>query len=287
MNPEDLMKEMESLRRRVAELERQQVQFETIEGELRESEARVRMKLDSIISPEGDIGSLELADLIDAEEIQMLMDDFYRLTNIGMAILDLRGKVLVATGWQDICTKFHRVHPPTSRRNCIASDTKLSSGIGEGEFKLYRCLNNMWDIATPIIVGGNHLGNLFLGQFLFEDEEPDHEVFRSQARKHGFDEEQYISALEQVPRWSKETVDRVMRFYAKLTRILSRLSFSNIKLSRSIAEREHLVNSLRQSEQRYRLLAENTLDVIWQTDLDLRFHLCQPSHRSSDRTHRR
>ncbi len=246
------------------------------EEALRESEARVRMKLESIISPDGDIGTLELADVIDAGEIQAIMDDFYGLTNIGVAILDLKGKVLIATGWQDICTKFHRVHPETNR-NCMESDTQLSGGIEEGTFKLYRCRNNMWDIATPIVVGGQHLGNLFLGQFLFEDEAPDYDIFRSQARKYGFDEKQYLAALDRVPRWSKETVDRVMRFYAKMTHILSRLSFSNIELAQSIAEREHLFNSLRESEQRYRLLADNTLDVIWQMDLDLCFTYVNPA----------
>ena len=226
------------------------------EEALKESEARVRMKLDSIIAPEGDIGTLELADVIDAKEIQMLMDDFYGLTNIGVAILDLKGNVLVATGWQDVCTKFHREHPET-RRNCMASDTQLSSGIEEGEFKLYRCLNNMWDVATPIMVGGNHLGNLFLGQFLFEDEVVDHDIFRSQAKKFGFNEEQYLAALDRVPRWSRDTVDRVMRFYAKITRLLATLSFSNIKLARSLYERERLVDSLRQSEERYRAVVDN------------------------------
>ncbi len=78
------------------------------EEALRESEQRVRLKLESILSPEGDIGTLELADIIDAPAIQSLMDDFYQLAHIPMAIIDLKGKVLVGAGWQDICTKFHR-----------------------------------------------------------------------------------------------------------------------------------------------------------------------------------
>ena len=48
------------------------------EEALHESEQRVRLKLESILSPEGDIGTLELADIIDAPAIQLLMDDFYR-----------------------------------------------------------------------------------------------------------------------------------------------------------------------------------------------------------------
>jgi len=77
-----------------------------------------------------------------------MMDDFFDLTNIGIAILDLQGKVLVATGWQDICTPFHRIHPE-SCKNCLESDLELSNGVEPGTFRLYRCQNNMWDIATP------------------------------------------------------------------------------------------------------------------------------------------
>jgi two-component system, cell cycle sensor histidine kinase and response regulator CckA len=226
------------------------------EEALRESEARVRTKLDTILSPAGDIGTLELADVIDAQAIQALMDDFFNLTNIGVGIIDLEGKVLVATGWQEICTKFHRAHPETCR-HCIESDTELSGSLEQGSSKLYHCKNNMWDIATPISVGGKHLGNLFLGQFLFEDESPDYEVFSSQARQYGFDEQQYLAALDKVPRWSRQTVDTVMAFYSKLAGILSTLGFGNIKLARSLAEQERLLNSLRESEQRYRAVIDN------------------------------
>ncbi|MEN6620220.1 MAG: PAS domain S-box protein, partial [Smithella sp.] len=65
---------------------------------LQESEIQVRRKLDAILSPEGDIGTLELSDIIDTEKIQKLMDEFYRLTHIGIGIIDLKGRVLVGTG---------------------------------------------------------------------------------------------------------------------------------------------------------------------------------------------
>ena len=94
------------------------------------------------------MANLELAEIIDVQAIQSLMDDFYKLTHIPIGLNDLKGNVLVGVGWQDICTKFHRVHPETCK-HCIESDTKLSAGVPPGEFKLYKCKNNMWDIATP------------------------------------------------------------------------------------------------------------------------------------------
>ncbi|MGC9358690.1 MAG: PocR ligand-binding domain-containing protein, partial [Anaerolineae bacterium] len=167
----------------------------------------------------------ELSDIINAEAIQALMDDFYALTDIGIAIVDMEGGVLVATGWQDICTKFHRVHPETCR-HCIESDTLLSSGVKPGTYRLYRCKNRMWDMATPIIVGSRHVGNLFLGQFFFADEEVDREVFRQQARRYGFDEEAYLAALDRVPRWSRERVETVFRFYTRFATMISQLGHS-------------------------------------------------------------
>jgi len=70
----------------------------------------------------------------------------------------------------------------------------------------------MWDIATPIIVGGQHVGNIFSGQFFFEGETLDYELFRSQARQYGFNEEEYIAALKKVPRLSREAVGTSCHF---------------------------------------------------------------------------
>ncbi len=217
------------------------------EALLQEKEASVRKKLKAILEPDGNIGALELADIIDAQALQLLMDDFYRLTHIGIAIIDLQGKILVATGWQDICTQFHRVHPQT-KKYCLESDLTLSLDVVPGTFKLYRCKNHMWDMATPIMVGGNHVGNLFLGQFFFEDEVPNYELFRRQARQYGFSEKKYLAALERVPRWSREKTETVMSFYTKFAGIVSSMSHSSIKLARALAEKEELLNDLRQSK---------------------------------------
>jgi PAS domain S-box-containing protein len=219
------------------------------EEALRASEQRVRLKLDSILSPEGDVGNLELADIIDASSLQSLMDEFYKLARVPMAVIDLEGKVLVGVGWQDICTKFHRVHPETWR-HCIESDTQLTAGVPDGECRLYKCKNNMWDMATPLTVGGHHVGNVFMGQFFFDDERLDYELFEAQAARYGFEREEYLAALDAVPRLSRETVAVGMAFFLRLSAMLSRLSYSNVKLARSITDRESLMSSLRESKER-------------------------------------
>ena len=228
---------------------------------LRASESRVRAKLESLLAPQGNIDELELADVLDVPALQVMMEDFHALTGIGAAILDLHGQVLVGAGWQDICVAFHRVHPETLR-NCRESDCLLSSGVPPGEFKAYRCRNNMWDVATPITLGERHVGNFFLGQFFYADEVLDYELFRAQARKYGFDETAYLAALERTPRWSRETVVAAMRFYAKLAQMLSQLSYNNLRLARTLVERDHLLTSLAQSEERFRALHDGSFGGI-------------------------
>jgi ligand-binding sensor protein len=208
-----------------------------------------------------EVEDLEFSEVIDVQAIQSLMDDFYKLAHIPMSLDDIKGKVLVGVGWQDICTKFHRVHPDTCR-HCIENSTKLSVGIPPGEYKLFKCKNNMWDMATPIIMGGRHVGNILSGQFFFDDEPLDYEFFRSQARKYGFNEEEYIAALEKVPRMSRESVGTGISYLMKLANMISQLSYSNTMLAQSLAERDALVDALQESEKREKARSEELTVVL-------------------------
>lgn len=227
----------------------------TLEGKLQESEAL-------------ETTNLELASIIDVQAIQSLIEDFYKLVSIPIALVDLKGNVLAGVGWQDICTKFHRVHPEAFK-HCMENYIKLSSGVLPREFKLNKCKNNMWDIGTPIIVGGQHVGYAFSGQFLFEGEPVDYEFFRAQARKYGFNEQEYIATLENVPRLSPTAVDTCMSFLTTFANMVSQLGYSNTKLSQSLAERDAVVDALQESEKRLRLMSNNLPDsAVYQYVLD-------------------
>ncbi len=204
-------------------------------------------KMDLLLAPNIDIDRQQLANLLDAEALQSMMDDLYSVTKTGFAIIDLKGNVLAAAGWQDICTKFHRVNPMTLW-NCLESDLVLTEGVRPGEFRTYKCKNNMCDIVTPIFIGKKHVGNLFSGQFFFDDETVDREAFAKQAELYGFDKAAYMEALDRVPRWNRVVVQNLMRFYSKLSGMISKLSYTNLKLSKTLVDQRLIERELRDSQ---------------------------------------
>lgn len=174
---------------------------------------------------EGETG-LNLADLVDAAMLRPMMDDFYELTNIPMSLIDLQGDVVVKAGWQDVCTRFHRVNADTYA-NCIESVTLLTADIAPGEMRLHQCKNGMWYAVTPVFAGSERVGNLLTGQFFFDDEPVDMAFFSSQAERYGFDQHAYLAAVESAPRLSRTLVETGLLFLTKLANMVSQLTFSN------------------------------------------------------------
>lgn len=248
------------------ELEKEIRERKQAEDALRASEQSVRLKLESIISPEGDVGNLELCNIIDIQEIQLLLKDLYEFTNFPARIVDLKGEMLTGTGQQEICTRFHRAHPG-SCKNCTETQSHISRDIAMGEFELYKCKNNLWEVATPIVIGGKHMGILFSGQFFFDDEPQDLELFRLQAKQYGFSEEEYMAAFEKVPRLSRRIVERGMAFLVKFAQVISQLSYSNIKLARTLSERSALMDAARENEKRLSMALAASDMGVWEWDL--------------------
>ncbi len=163
----------------------------------------------------------KLSELVGVAELQSVLENFSDATGVVTALLEMDGTVLIATGWQDICTKFHRLHPETSRK-CTESDTAIAGQLKKGEtYNVYNCLNGLADVAVPVIIEGEHLGNFFTGQFFYEP--PDVEFFRKQAAQYGFDEDSYLNALNKVPIFSAEYVKQIMSFLVGLTTLIGKM----------------------------------------------------------------
>jgi two-component system, cell cycle sensor histidine kinase and response regulator CckA len=202
-----------------------------------------------------------LSDLLDLSSLQKMADAHYRAAGMPIGIIDaIDGSILVGSGWQDICVKFHRANPDLLQR-CQESDDYIKGRLVEGEACRYKCKNGLWDIGVPIVVAGRHLATMFLGQFFYEGEAPDREFFIQQAREIGFDVDDYLAALDQVPVFSREKVEYILEYDKALVGLIGDLAghaLSKIKTDAMMRESERKFHAI--FDQAYQFLGLLSID---------------------------
>lgn len=180
--------------------------------------------------------------ILDIEKISTLLEHFYQATGMANAIVDLNGNVLCGVGWKSICTNFHRANKKCAER-CLKSDTVLANKLSNKErYSIYTCENGMVDAATPIIIGNEHIANLFIGQFFME--EPNREYFINQANEFGFDQENYLKALDECYVYKKETIKSYLDFLSEFTKIIGEAALQKSTREALLTELIQLKNHL-------------------------------------------
>lgn len=179
--------------------------------------------------------------LVDVQKVQQLLDRLYDATGIPSGIIEVDSTIISATGWQDICTKFHRACEQ-SRQNCLESDRIIAEHLHTKAYVGYQCKNGLLEYACPIMIEGKHLATLFIGQFFIE--QPDLAYFREQARCYGYPEEAYLAALAKVPVFSEQKVTFIMNFFVALADLLSCSGSHSLKYLESANFLQEVLNAM-------------------------------------------
>jgi len=213
------------------------------------------------------ISKYEFTQLIDIRQIENLLKSYFNATAFTSTILDSEENVLVAVGWQDICTKFHRVNPASCLR-CRESGAYIKTHLDAYKEGLveYKCKNGLWDVAFPIVVAGEHLATFFIGQFFYEDDKIDMDFFRNQAEEFGFNVDEYLEAIKRVPIHNRERVHATMSYHRNLVEIMTENGLKNLKLAQEIEERKRAEKTLFDSDATLRSITTSTRDAIVMID---------------------
>jgi len=198
---------------------------------------------------------LQAEDLLNVEDLQTLLSHFCDAVGVASAISDLKGNLLAFANFRRACTQFHRVGEISSQR-CAESDAVLGSRLVEGQdFTIYQCKNGLTDAASPLIIDGKHLANILIGQFHLQ--EPDLDFFRRQAQEHGFDEDDYLAAIKEVPMMDEARLPSILGFLSGFAKMVGSLTLDRIRASQAAEDLKRRAEELRRSQAAALSLAED------------------------------
>ncbi len=240
------------------------------EEKLTRSQKLIQKKLDAIIAPEGKLSDLELSDLINIEELKDMFQTINDFTNIPVTLIDKNGDILISIGMSRLCKDFH-IAKRKSLSKCFESNIHNTNNLKLGESKLYKCLNNIWNLVCPIYVGGEQIASLNICQFrLANDTKNYEESLRQLANTYDFDKEAYIKAYYELPKLDKEHLVKISSYYRDFLSKITALSYAQIKQART-------ANQLRLREEKLVQITDNMTDVFFIYDLDLNVTYISPS----------
>jgi len=214
-------------------------------------------------------GKYGIGDIVDLKQLQLIFEHFTAATGFTIGFLDHPAlNILIATGWRDICTKFHR-SCPEAEAVCLRSNRRLLDHLDEpGKIVAEQCGHGLVDCAIPIIVNGKHIASLATGQLFMQ--EPDLEHYRQRARQYGFDEEAYLEAVKEIPVVDTKKLEAVTALLGEIAVVVSQLGYANLaakaeagRLANEIAERRRAEEDLQLSERRKMIL--NRIDQVFLT----------------------
>jgi PAS domain S-box-containing protein len=235
----------------------------------RQMEEALKKRLVALSRPLDDAGDINFDDLFNLENIQRIQDLFAEVTGVASLITTPEGiPITQPSNFCRLCSNIVR-QTELGRKKCYASDARMGRICHDGP-NVQHCLSaGLCNAGASISVGGKHIANWMIGQV--RDGTENEESLRDYARSLGVDEEEFIAAYLEVPVMPQGQFKQIAQALFVLANQLSAMAYQNVQQARFITERQRAEEDLKESEKRFRDIADNALEWIWEFDAEGRF----------------
>lgn len=228
------------------------------EEALKKSENKLKLKLDSIMSPGDGPEDFGLLDIIDLKTIQQIQDTFAISSGVASIITDIDGFPLTEpSNFNSVCLKVRTTE--IGKIQCYKSDKYIGeTALKTGKPVASPCLScGFLDGGVPIIVAGRPVAIWMIGQANAQVTNSDQ--IRNYAREIGYPEEDLAESYEKITfNMSEEQFNNVLGLLDIMSKEIALMGYNNLKLARTN-------ESLKKAEETLQLSNDNlsvTLDSI-------------------------
>jgi PAS domain S-box-containing protein len=218
------------------------------EEALRQSEERLRIKLEYILSPDEDVKDVSFTDLVDLKDIQRIQDAFAAANDVASIISDVDGKPITKpSNFCEVCKIIRSTKK--GNRNCIKSDKILGKRAKAFMKPIYEECHSCGfiDASAPIIVGDKHIANWLIGQSNVMG--VDKHRIETYAKEIDTDKNEMLSAFEKMPEMSLDKFKERLDLLWIMAKEISTLGYSNIILAKDITELKQAEDKLQKAHE--------------------------------------
>ncbi len=172
-----------------------------------------------------------ITELFDHTSIKNVMDSFHALTGISVSIVDLDGNILFSSQRPLLCEHFYDTGLE-DRNGCrLVRALNQNNALMDKHQGMLICPNGLLDAIQPLVVNGQRIGALLVGQVFVE--QPDLQFYRQKAEQNGFDPDQFLDEIQKVPIINRLMFDKAVIHISSLTNMLADQAASRLKLEKS------------------------------------------------------
>lgn len=162
---------------------------------------------------------LDIREIINVDTFQKIQDDIAKATESSIITVDYKGiPVTKHSRCSEYCTLIRE--KKEFSKLCEKCDSRGGlEAAREGKFYIYKCHRGLIDAAVPIIIDGQYLGAVMVGQVLLKDDE-EHDIERVLVKdlKYDADEkERIIKAYENIPILSYEKIKSISEMMSHIS----------------------------------------------------------------------
>ena len=159
------------------------------------------------------------SDLADIPTLPELMGSLYWLTDIAIGIIDADGSFLFCAGWRGACNTG-------KSKSCDCLDY-ISMHLDPVSYTFKQCPTGMLHYACPVVVEGEHLASVYIGQFFTEP--PDDLAIELEATKRGIDPIEYQKALRKIAIIPPMRLSLLLKYLKDLANMLADIGLQRLR----------------------------------------------------------
>ncbi len=251
--------------------------------------------------------SLSLKELIDLDELQSIQDGLAKVVGTSSVIFSPEGEPLTRfanpTGFCSLIQSTEK-----GKERCFRSFMEMSiKALELKKPQIFYCFVHGGHFVAPIVINGRHQGTMFAGQFIPEKFSSDQFAdLEKTAVEIDLDPESLVKEAEKMRVIKEDTVWNYSSLFFQIVEIITRRGVQAAKLNQAndalekarnelefrvekrtaellkinkelkyeIAERKNTEAALKNSQSRFKDIAESMSDWIWETDVNGIFTYC-------------